>query len=140
MTLKLNIYTLLKQNVGPIGEQSDTHRPLELPFDIKQNVRKEALKERLEQIFEIDGFAYKRLNGYSGPDINNIEFPYIIEIMIFDIPNYTKSLHLLTSINLSPSLYPDSFTEEDRNKKIFTWTTTKGNEIKKITFYYRYSK
>ena len=46
-----NIYQLLKRNVPPIGErQSTSSRDLELPFDIKQNIRSKALCERFEQV------------------------------------------------------------------------------------------
>jgi hypothetical protein len=47
-----DIYHLLKRNVGPIRErQSSSLRDLELPFDIKQNIRSKALCERFQQVF-----------------------------------------------------------------------------------------
>ena len=65
------IYKLLKDNVDSIGERKSTSsRDLTLPFDIKQNVRSKALCERFEDVFAhyIDSFAYKRIDGYFGPN------------------------------------------------------------------------
>ena len=126
-----NIYHLLKDNVPSIRErQSTSLRDIELPFDIKQNIRSKALCERFEQVFfgGLDGFAYKRIDGYFGPEDNNpVEFPFIVEIFLVETSEYEKRLCFFPSVNLTPSIYYNSFDDEDRNNKIFTFKTSNNN-------------
>ncbi len=123
-----NIYQLLKDNVPSIREkQSASSRDLELPFDIKQNIRRKALTERFEQVFTgIDSFAYKRIDGYFGPEEgtkNSVEYPFIVEIFLAESSEYEKRLHFFPSVNLSPSMYINSLDDEDRNNEIFVFKT-----------------
>ena len=135
-----NIYQLLKNNVLPIGErQSTSSRDLELPFDLKQNIRSKALCERFEQVYfgGLDSFAYKRIDEYfrakeekkGGEAVSNnpVEYPFIAEIFLAESSDYQNRLHLIQSVNLSPTMYSNSFDDEDRNNKIFTFKTKNNN-------------
>jgi 5S rRNA maturation endonuclease (ribonuclease M5) len=77
---------------------------------------------------DVDGFAYKRIDGYFGPEENNpVEFPFIVELFLVESSYYEKSLNFFPSINLTPSIYYNSFDDEDRNNKIFTFKTNNNN-------------
>ena len=125
-----SIYKLLRQNMKSKKYQSRSQSLLEVPFDIKQNVRREALMERFDQLFEIDDFNYRRIDGYYeevtddfNTDSNNnnkIEFPFMLEIVIINTPSFVKRLNLVSSINFSPSLWSNSFSDES-GEEIFTW-------------------
>jgi 5S rRNA maturation endonuclease (ribonuclease M5) len=78
----------------------------------------------------LDGFAYKRIEGYYEPDENDpIEFPFIVELFLVESSRYERRLNLYPSINLTPSIYSDSFDEEDRKNKIFSFKTNNSNGI-----------
>ena len=123
-----NVIQKLKNNQKPIKYQSTSLQQLEVPFDWK--LREEALKERLEQVYEIeeDSFIYKRFNKYyENPNGNGVQFPYKLEVVIAKSPILEENvLTLIESLNFSPSLNPDLFTAND---SIFFWKNYKTDSI-----------
>ncbi len=118
------IYQRLKQ-IPSKGPQLDNKR--QVPFDQKK--RENALKKRFGEIYQInddDSFVYKKINGYfSGSNHNSeIEFPYILEIIIANIPYYPKKLYFYSSINFSPTLRYNPF-QNQSNEDIFSWKNKK---------------
>ncbi len=128
------VYKRLKQ-INPIRKQSDNKPQLQLPFDPK--LREKALEVRFKQLFDIDGSVkYKKIIGYYYPSIaaedgkndddnsnsnnNIIEFPFILEIIIANVPHLNKELHLVSAINFSPSLRYNPFSDQS-HEKIFNW-------------------
>ncbi len=115
------IYQRLKQ-IPAKGSQLDNKR--QVPFD--QKIRENALKKRLREIYQIndDSFVYKKINGYfhaSDNNNNEIEFPYILEIIIASIPYYHKKLYFYSSINFSPTLRYNPFQNQSNEEDIFSW-------------------
>ena len=134
------IYKRLKK-INPIRKQSDNKPQLQLPFDMK--LREKALQKRFKQLFNIDiSVKYKKIIGYyhqsiTSEDNNNnrnnnnniIEFPFMLEIIVTNIPYNNKALHLVSTINFSPSLRYNPFSNQ-LHEKIFNWKNKNNNELK----------
>ena len=113
------IYKRLKQ-ISTLGKPQ-----LQVPFDKK--LREQALEERFKQIFDdSSSIKYKKIIEYY--DNNDIEFPFMLEIVTVNILSLDKELHLIPSINFSPSLRYDPFYNQS-GEKIFTWKN-KNKETK----------
>lgn len=94
------------------------------------------------QLFNIDiSVKYKKIIGYyhqsiTSEDNNNrnnnnniIEFPFMLEIIVANIPYNNKALHLVSTINFSPSLRYNPFSNQ-LHEKIFNWKNKNNNELK----------
>ena len=99
----------MKDGMKPIKKQSSSLPRLDLPFNIE--LREQALKQRLEDVYLIEDFLYKRFDGYYYENNNDgIQFPYKLEVIIAKSPILDENLlTLIESINFSPSLHTDSF-------------------------------
>ncbi len=126
------IYQRLKKMPSKKPHQFYKNPQIEVPFDRK--LREQASKERFEQVFGIDhgSVKYKKIIGYYHSDRDNdnnnhkIEFPFMFEIIIANVPYLNKELHLFSTINFSPSLQYNPFFNQSR-EKIFTWKSKKNN-------------
>ena len=107
-----DLYKRLKQTTT-LGKPTQ----LQVPFDKK--LREQALEQRFKQVFDdpSSSIKYKKITGYYE---DNIEFPFILEIVTVNVPSLDKVLHLVPSINFSPSLLYDPFYNKS-GEKIFTW-------------------
>jgi hypothetical protein len=118
----------LKNNQKPIKYQSTSLQKLEAPFDWK--LREQALKERLKQVYDVEGedFIYKRFDKYyENANGNGVQFPYKLEVVIANSPILEKNvLTLIESLNFSPSLNSDLFSTND---SIFFWKNYKAENI-----------
>ncbi|MGI9011840.1 MAG: hypothetical protein ACR2F1_11730 [Nitrososphaeraceae archaeon] len=138
------IYQRLKK-IEPIRNQSDNKPQLQFPFDRK--FREKALKERFTRVFKIgeddvdNSIKYKLIRGYYHPaelssiddkDNNNndnkIEYPFMLEIIVANIPGYEKPLHFFQFINFSPSLQDNPFHNQQSLDNIFTWKNKQGQK------------
>ena len=103
----------MKDVMKPIKNQSSSLPKLDLPFDVK--IREQALKQRLEDVYFIEDFIYKRFEKYHENPDNGVQFPYKLEVIIAKSSILNKKrLTLIESLNFSPSLHTDSlFTAND---------------------------
>ena len=106
-------------------------------------LREKALQKRFKQLFNIDSSVkYKKIiryypqsipsednDNYSINNNNIIEFPFMLEIIVANVPYNNKALHLVSTINFSPSLRYNPFSNQ-LHEKIFNWKNKNNNELK----------
>ncbi|MDQ5869603.1 MAG: DUF2399 domain-containing protein, partial [Thermoproteota archaeon] len=117
--------TRLKKILETVGELKNDHKKInklhydlrgafesreqiDVPFSINKKQRKEALKQRIEQIgVEIDNDTdvryQQKVGTYSGGD--GVIFPFLFEIMVVETNQISSNLFLTEGINGSPNYY-----------------------------------
>ena len=86
----------MKNNQKPIKNQSNSLPKLDLPLDVK--LREQALKQRLENVYFIEDFIYKRFEKYFENPDDGVQFPYKIEVIIAKSPVLDQKIDINRSI------------------------------------------